>query len=116
DQLIHDPLALRTCGGIAIILNAVFGDDKRDASLFVPRVMIWQLSQQQQSSENESLPTKYRAGVSAMHYCARRDCHHLRNETIAVTDTDLDRPNTCWYFSDPVNQNLITPISPCILK
>src|SRR5262245_7188622 len=55
--------------------------------------MIWQLSQQQQSSENESLPTKYRAGVSAMHYCARRDCHHLRNETNAVDDHDFDRPD-----------------------
>jgi hypothetical protein len=58
-------------------LNAVFGDDKRDDGLFVTGVMIWQLSQQQQSSENESLLTKYRGGVSAMHYCAREIVHHF---------------------------------------
>jgi hypothetical protein len=58
-------------------LNAVFGDDKRDAGLFVTSVMIWQLSQQQQSSENESLLTRYRGGVSPMHYCARETVHHF---------------------------------------
>jgi len=58
-------------------LNAVFRDDKRDAGLFLAGVMIWQLSQEQQSSENESLLTRYRAGVSAMHYCARKIVHHV---------------------------------------
>jgi hypothetical protein len=49
--------------------------------------MIWQLSQQQQSSENESLLAKYRAGVSAMHYRAREIVHHFKMKRVPSTIT-----------------------------
>jgi hypothetical protein len=45
------PSRPRTCGGIAVILNAVFVDDKRDAGLFVFADFSSRLAQQQQSSE-----------------------------------------------------------------
>jgi hypothetical protein len=66
-------------------LNGVFGDDKRDAGLFVAGVMIWQLSYEQQSSENESLLTKYLAGVSAMHCCTREIFHHFEMKRLLST-------------------------------
>src|SRR5262245_53076124 len=51
DQLFHDPLTPPHSGGIAIILNAVFGDDKRGAVAIACDHIVLRMAPRQQSSE-----------------------------------------------------------------